>query len=63
VNIYTDSEFKKDDPLIKDFLEQNDVSFKLILTKDLNNEEAEKIIIKRSILTKDKDNKIQTVNG
>jgi len=48
-NFYTDPEFKKENPVIKNYLIENEVEFSLILTKDLNNNSAPVIKINRKI--------------
>ncbi|MEK0169810.1 DUF2326 domain-containing protein [Pseudescherichia vulneris] len=49
LNFYTDPEFKKENPVIKNYLIENEVEFCLTLTKDLNNNSAPVIKIKRKI--------------
>lgn len=62
--IYQDQEFKgrnEEANKIKNFLEESEVYVEVILTKDLDNEEAEKITIGRNFLKHSK--KIQTINN
>lgn len=57
-NFYTDPEFKKENPVIKNYLIENEVEFCLILTKDLNNNSAPVIKIKRKITDITNKNKV-----
>ncbi|HGH3389956.1 TPA: DUF2326 domain-containing protein [Citrobacter freundii] len=57
-NFYTDPEFKKENPIIKNYLIENEVEFCLILTKDLNNNAAPVIKIKRKITSETNKTKV-----
>lgn len=62
-NIYVDPETKRDEyKLVKDFLIENKVLITLTLTSDLENDEANEIIIKRNFLSSVKEG-IRTING
>lgn len=61
-NIYKDTEFKlKTNTEIEAFLKKNNIIVSLTLQEDLENEESEKVIIKRNFLQRPK--KIQEING
>ncbi|KAJ92761.1 hypothetical protein DF41_18575 [Raoultella planticola] len=57
-NFYTDPEFKKENPVIKNYLIENEVEFCLTLTKDLNNNSAPVIKIKRKITAETNKTKV-----
>jgi len=62
-NIYVDPETKRDEyKLVKDFLIENKVLITLTLTSDLENDEANEIIIKRNFFSSVKEG-IRTING
>ncbi|EEW1629491.1 DUF2326 domain-containing protein [Escherichia coli] len=58
LNFYTDPEFKKENLVIKNYLIENEVEFCLILTKDLNNNAAPVIKIKRKITSETNKTKV-----
>ncbi|EES6292709.1 TPA: DUF2326 domain-containing protein [Escherichia coli] len=58
LNFYTDPEFKKENLVIKNYLIENEVEFCLILTKDLNNNAAPVIKIKRKITSETNKSKV-----
>lgn len=61
-NIYIDPESKRQEyKLIKDFLIEQKVLITLILTKDLNDENAQEIVIERNFLARNKI--IRRING
>jgi len=61
-DIYLDPESKREEyKLVKDFLINNEVLITLILTTNLNDEDAEKIVIERNFLSKNKI--IRKING
>ncbi|HYE69022.1 MAG TPA: hypothetical protein VEA58_10460 [Anaerovoracaceae bacterium] len=61
-SIYTDPENKKEEyKLVKDFLFNERVLIKLILTEDLNEEPSAEICIERNFLSRKE--KIQRING
>lgn len=61
-NIYVDSETKRQEyKLIKDFLVEQKVLVTLVLTRDLDNENAEEIVIERNFLAKKET--IRRING
>jgi len=61
-NIYQDPESKKEIyKLVKDFLVENKVLITLCLTENLDNDEAENVIIKRNFLARNKI--IRIING
>ena len=62
-NIYVDPETKKNEyKLVKDYLFENKVLITLVLTTDLDNEKADKIIIERNFLSSTKEG-IRKING
>jgi uncharacterized protein YydD (DUF2326 family) len=62
-NIYVDPETKRDEyKLVKDFLIENKVLITLILTSDLDNPNANDIVIERNFLSSIKDG-IRRING
>lgn len=62
-NIYVDPETKRDEyKLVKDFLIENKVLITLTLTSDLDNHEANEIVIERNILSSVKEG-IRRING
>ena len=61
-NIYQDPEFKsKKNNKIETFLKENDISITLILTSDLENENAREVIIQKNFLSRSK--KILKINN
>jgi uncharacterized protein YydD (DUF2326 family) len=61
-NIYIDPETKRDEyVLVRDFLISNGIIVKLILSKNLNDEKAEEIIIERNFLARKKI--LRRING
>lgn len=58
LNFYTDPEFKKENPVIKNYLIDNEVEFCLTLTKDLNKNTAPLIKIKRKITAETNKTKV-----
>jgi uncharacterized protein YydD (DUF2326 family) len=62
-NIYVDPETKRDEyKLVKDFLNENKVLITLTLTSDLDNDEANEIVIERNFLSSAKEG-IRRING
>lgn len=62
-NIYVDPETKRDEyKLVKDFLIENKVLITLTLTSDLDNHEANEIVIERNFLSSVKEG-IRRING
>jgi len=62
-NIYVDPETKKNEyKLVKDYLFEHKVLITLVLTTDLDNEKANKIIIERNFLSSTKEG-IRKING
>jgi uncharacterized protein YydD (DUF2326 family) len=62
-NIYVDPETKRDEyKLVKDFLIENKVLITLTLTSDLDNDEANEIVIERNFLSSVKEG-IRRING
>lgn len=62
-NIYVDPETKRDEyKLVKDFLIENKVLITLTLTSDLDNDEANEIVIERNFLSSVKE-VIRRING
>ncbi|TAF74878.1 MAG: DUF2326 domain-containing protein [Bacteroidetes bacterium] len=62
-NIYIDPETKRDEyKLVKDFLIENKVLITLTLTSDLDNHEANEIVIERNFLSSVKEG-IRRING
>lgn len=60
--IYVDPESKRDEyKLVKDFLINQEVMIKLVLTEDLDNESAKEIVIERNFLSRSKS--IRKING
>lgn len=57
-SFYTDPEFKKENPVIKNYLIENEVEFCLTLTKDLNNNSASVIKIIRKITAETNKTKV-----
>uniref|UniRef100_A9A7E9 DUF2326 domain-containing protein n=1 Tax=Methanococcus maripaludis (strain C6 / ATCC BAA-1332) TaxID=444158 RepID=A9A7E9_METM6 len=60
--VYLDKESKKDYELVKNFLIKNEILITLVLTKDFECENSEKIIIERNFLS-EKKKKICKING
>jgi uncharacterized protein YydD (DUF2326 family) len=60
-NIYMDPEFRNTNKKIEQFLKENDIIITLILIKDINNSNSEKIVIERNFLGY--NNKVQKING
>ena len=58
LSFYTDPEFKKENPVIKNYLIENEVEFCLTLTKDLNNNSASVIKIIRKITAETNKTKV-----
>lgn len=58
LNFYTDPEFKKENPVIKNYLIENEIEFCLTLTKDLNKNTAPLIKIKRKITAETNKTKV-----
>lgn len=58
LNFYTDPEFKKENPVIKNYLIDNEVEFCLTLTKDLSKKTAPLINIKRKITSETNKTKV-----
>lgn len=62
-NIYVDPETKRDEyKLVKDFLIENKILITLTLTSDLDNHEANEIVIERNFLSSVKEG-IRRING
>ena len=62
-NIYVDPETKRDEyKLVKDFLIENKVLITLTLTSDLDNDDANEIVIERNFLSSVKEG-IRRING
>jgi uncharacterized Zn-finger protein len=61
-NIFQDPEFKnKQNSKIEKFLTDNDIVITLVLTENLSDDSARKIIIKRNFLAR--KNKLLEING
>jgi uncharacterized protein YydD (DUF2326 family) len=60
--IYFDPESKEEYKLVKDFLIKNEILITLVLTTDLDDENAEKIVIERNFI-QNKKNVIRNING
>ncbi|MFA6138600.1 MAG: DUF2326 domain-containing protein [Sulfurimonas sp.] len=60
-NIYVDSEFKKPNIQVENFLKENNIIITLKLVEDLENETSYEVVIKRNFLKNSE--KIQEVNG
>lgn len=60
-NIFKDPEFKDSNLKIENFLKENNIIITLTLVEDLDDEDAEKIIIQRNFLAR--KNKIQKINN
>ncbi len=62
-NIYVDPETKRDEyKLVKDFLNEKKVLITLTLTSDLDNENANEVVIERNFLSSQKEG-IRRING
>lgn len=62
-NIYVDPETKRDEyKLVKDFLNEKKVLITLTLTSDLDNENANEVVIERNFLSSQKEG-VRRVNG
>lgn len=62
-NIYVDPETKRDEyKLVKDFLNEKKVLITLTLTSDLDNEDADEVVIERNFLSSQKE-AIRRING